>query len=317
MLITDVVTEYGAYYQDRGQNISRLYQVLRKKLASEAIFTTVLTDDTIWQASKVLFGRLVQAYQKKFTPINPLEFKPIQIRMFHHKVDTNETPHDLEATWLGFLADNNVSPKEWPFVRWWIEAQIVPQIENDMEMLEIGKGVRVEPVAGTAGAAGAGMDGFLTIIAGHITAGRTTPITMGAIPTGANSDALFVQYIEDFCDQIDDKYWSQSMDLNLSNKLQRKYRRGYRDLYGKDSANANVTNTVGETNITIVGRDSMLGSSRLFCTPKDNAVVLKKKTQNQKRFDVQAFEREVKILTDWFYGVGFILPELVFANDQA
>lgn len=316
MLIQDVITEFGAYYQARGQNISRLYQVLRKKLQSESMFTSTITDDTIWEATKVIYGRLVQAYQKGFTPINPLEFKPVKITMFHHKVDTKETPHDLEATWLGFLADNNVSPKEWPFIRWWIEQQIVPQIEDDMETLEIGKGVRVEPVTGTAGAAGAGMDGFLTIIKNHITAGRTTPITMGAIPTGANSDAEFVQYVEDFADQIDDKYWNQPMELNMSLKLVRKYRRGYKELYGKNTTGSEVTNNVSETNLTIVGRDSMRGANRIFCSPKDNSVVLKKKTENQKRFDVQAVDREVKVLTDWWYGVGFILPELVFANDQ-
>lgn len=315
MLIQDVITEFGSYYQARGQNISRLYQVLRRKLASETLFTTVLTDDTIWEATKVIYGRLVQAYQKGFTPINPLQFKPVKITMFHHKVDTSETPHDLEATWLGFLADNNVSPKEWPFVRWWIEKQIIPQIEDDMEMLEIAKGVRVEPTNGTAGNAGNGMDGFLTIIKGHVTAGRTTPITMGAIPTGANSDAEFVQYVEDFADQIDEKYWSLPMELNLTEKLLRKYRRGYKDLYGKDTTGSEVTNKVSETNLMLTARASMSGSGRIFCTPKDNAVVLKKKTENQKRFDVQPFNREVKVLTDWYYGVGFILPELVFCND--
>jgi hypothetical protein len=313
MNITDVVTEFGAYYQDRGQNVARLYQVLRRKLASESMFTSTITDETIWQASKVIYGRLVQAYQKGFTPINPLQFKPVQIQMFHHKVDTSETPHDLEATWLGFLADNNVSPKEWPFVRWWIEKQVVTQIEDDMETLEIGKGVRVEPTAGAAGAAGAGMDGFLTIIKNHVTASRTTPITMGTIPA---DEVEFVEYVEDFADQIDDKYWNQSMELNMSTTLVRRYRRGLRKVYGKDTVDNELTNKVKETNLVIVGRDSMLGKNRIFCTPKDNAIVLKKKTENQKRFDVQAFERQVKLLTDWYYGVGFILPELIFCTDQ-
>ncbi|UHG93448.1 hypothetical protein [Spirosoma oryzicola] len=313
MDIQDVVTEYGAYYQDRGQNISRLYQVLRRKLASESMFTTQLTDDTIWQAGKVSFGRLVQAYQKGFTPINPLAFDPVQIKMFHHKVDTSETPHDLEASWLGFLADNNVSPKDWPFVRWWIEQQIVNQIEDDMETLEIGKGVRVEPTAGVVGAAGAGMDGFLTIIKQHIAGTRTTPITMGVVPT---DEVEMVEYVEDLCDQIDEKYWSQPMELNMNERLKKRYRRGLRKVYGKDTVDNALNDTVKDTNITIVGRASMQGKSRIFCTPKDNSIVLKKKTQNQKRFDVQADKRQVNILTDWWYGVGFILPELIFCNDQ-
>lgn len=312
MDVQDVVTEFGAYYQDRGQNIARLYQVLRRKLASESMFTTTLTDDTVWQAGKTSFGRLVQAYQKGFTPINPLAFDPVEIKMFHHKVDTSETPHDLEATWLGFLADNNVSPKDWPFVRWWLEEQISTQIEDDMETLEIGKGVRVEPTAGTAGAAGAGMDGFLTIIKQHITAGRTTPITMGAIPT---DDAELVEYVEDLCDQIDDRYWNQSLELNINMQLHRRYRRGLRKVYGKDQVDNKLDNTVKETNVMVVPRASMQGKSRIFTSPKSNSIVLKKKTQNQKRFDVQIDKRQVNVLTDWWYGVGYILPELIFCND--
>ncbi|GAB2571893.1 hypothetical protein [Spirosoma areae] len=313
MDVVDIVTEYKAYYQDRGQNVSRLFQVVRKKLASEAIFSTRLTDDTIWEAGKTTFGRLVQAYQKGFTPINPLAFDPVVIKMFHHKVDTSETPHDLEATWLGFLADNNVSPKEWPFIRWWLEAQISPQIEDDMETLEIGKGVRVEPTVGAAGAAGAGMDGFLTIIGQHVTAGRAGLITMGAIPT---DDEDLVDYFEDFADQIDDKYWNQAMDLNTNQQLVRRYSRGLRKKYGKDTVDNSLTMKIKDTNLTLVGRDSMKGRNRIFCTPKENAICLKKKTENQKRFDVQIDKRQVNVLTDWYYGVGFILPELVFCNDQ-
>jgi hypothetical protein len=313
MDIQDVITEYGAYYQDRGQNVARLYQVLRRKLASEQIFRTILTDDTIWEAGKVTMGRLVQAYQSGFTPINPLAVDPIKLKVFHHKVDTSEIPHNLEESWLGFLADNNVSPKDWPFIRWWIEAQIVPQIEDDMERLEIGKGVRVEPTTNVAGAAGNGMDGFLTIIKAHITAGRTAPISMGAVPTDME---LMVKYVEDLCDQINEDYWNQPMQLNMTEKNARLYRRGVKKVYGRDTTDSAVTDTVKETGITVVGRASMQGKSRIWATPKDNGVVLKKKTQNQKRFDVQTDKRQVNILTDWYYGVGFILPELIFCNDQ-
>jgi hypothetical protein len=314
MEISAIIAEWGAYYRNQGQNKARLLQLLRRALESEAIFTSTITDETLYEASRVSFGRLVQAYQKKFTPINPLKFEPLKIQMFHHKVDTSETPHDLEATWLGFLADNNVKPSEWPFVRWWIEQQIVPQIAEDMEVLEIGQGVRVEPTAGTPGAAGNGMDGFLTIIKKHITAGRTAPITMGAIPA---SDADFVTYMEDFSDMINKKYWKKPMEVNVSEELERKYQRGVLDKYGKNYVGNEQTNAIRFSNLKIVGRASMDGSNRVFCSPKDNSLVLKKKTENQNRFDVQPFEREVKILTDWWYGVGFVLPELIFASDQA
>lgn len=314
MELADIITEFGGYYQARGQSVARLYQLLRRKLASEDIFTTIITDDTLWEGSQVLFGSLVQAYQLGFTPIDPLGFKPIKIQSFHQKVDTKAAPHNLEATWLGFLADNKVSPKDWPFIRWWIETQLVPQIQEDMETKAIGKGVRVEPTTGVASNAQASMDGFLKIIAGHIISGRTVPISMGTIPT---DPVECVQYFEDFSDQIDDKYWSAPLSLNVATAVTRRYKRGLRKVYGKDTVDNDLNLTIKETNLTIVGRDSMIGSNRIFCTPKENAVVLKKKTENQKRFDLQPVDREVKALTDWWYGVGFIIPELIFCNDQA
>lgn len=315
MEISAIIAEWGAYYRQQGQNKTRLLQLLRRALESEAIFTSVVTDETLYEAARVSFGRIVQAYQKKFTPINPLKFEPLKLEMFHIKVDSSETPHDLEATWLGFLADNNVSPKEWPFIRWWIEQQIVDQISEDMEVYEIGKGVRKAPTPGVAANAGESMDGFLTIIKKHITAGRTTPITMGAIPTGANSDKEFVDYCEDFADQINKKYWKKPMELNLNEELERKFERGTLEKYGKNTVGNEQTKQIRFSNLTVAGRASMEGSSRIFCTPKVNALVLKKKTENQNRFDIQGFDREVKVLTDWWYGVGFTLPELVFAND--
>lgn len=314
MNLTDIITEFGGYYQDRGQNVNRLYQQLRRKLASEAIFTTIVTDDTIWQGSEVQYGSLIQAYQAGFTPIDPLGFKPVQVQSFHQKVDTFAIPHNLEATWLGFLTDNAVSPKEWPFIRWWIEMQIVPQIQEDMETKAIGKGVRVEPTTGVASNAQASMDGFLKIIAGHITNGRTVPISMGIIPT---DPVECVQYFEDFADQIDDKYWSAALDLNVGTTITRRYARGLRKVYGKDTVDNDLNLKIKETQLTIVGRDSMTSSNRIFATPKANAIQLKKKTENQKRFDLQAFDRQIKALTDWWTGVGFIIPELIFCNDQA
>ncbi|RYC69764.1 hypothetical protein [Spirosoma sordidisoli] len=316
MNTTDIVTEYGAYYRKQGQNAQRLFQVARRTVESESIFTPIITDETIWQAAKVVFGRLVQAYQKGFTPINPLDFKPVEIRMFHQKVDTKETPHDLEASWLGFLAGDGVKPAEWPFVRWWIETQVIPQIQEDIEVFEIGKGVRVEPTAGTAGAVGASMNGFLTIIANHITAGRTTPIAMGALPTGANADKELVDYFEDFSDLINKKYWKKPMQLNVNEELERQYQRGLLEKYGKNYVMNEQNLTVKFSNLTLKGLPSMEGSDRIFCSPKDNCVSLNKKTQNQAVFDIQSFDREVKLLSDWWKGVGFILPELVFCNDQ-
>ncbi|MBO0951073.1 hypothetical protein [Fibrella forsythiae] len=293
----------------------RLYQLLFRTLQSEELFTPIVQDDTIWRASQTLQTRLVQAYQAAFTPIGNTTFNPVTIAMYHQKVDTKATPHDLEASWLGFLTGEGVKPSEWPFIRWWIEVKIIPQIQEDLELYEIGSGVRAEPTAGTAGAQGASMNGYLTVMNTLTTAGSIVPITMGAIP--ATDNALLVKYFEDFADQLDKRYWKLPMTIVCSETLERRYLRGKRDKYGKDTrGDASIDNTIENTSLIVKGYASMGSSTRIWCTPKDNAIMLKKRTQNEKAFDMQPFEREVKLLSDFWRGLGFVIPGLVFRSDQ-
>jgi hypothetical protein len=60
----------------------------------------------------------------------------------------------------------------------------------------------------------------------------------------------------------------------------------------------------------------MNGSNRIFCTPKSNAIRLMKKTENMDNMNIENVDRQVKFYTDWYTGVGFVIPEIVFVNDQ-
>ena len=119
------------------------------------------------------------------------------------KADMEETPDDLEATWLGFLADDSLDRKVWPFVRWLIEVHALPQIQEDYELYEVYGGNYAAPVNGVPGPAGTAMDGIKTTLNGLVTAGRITPISIGAIPS---DPAAFVDYVELFTDRINARY---------------------------------------------------------------------------------------------------------------
>ncbi|KAB7728140.1 hypothetical protein F5984_20560 [Rudanella paleaurantiibacter] len=317
MQIADIITEYGAYYLNSGQNMASLYEVARQPFVSEAEFTPVVTDDTIWRAAKTTVDSLVQPFQKQFTPRGTVTVTPLEIRQYHMKVDTQEWPDDLEASWLGFLADGKLKRSEWPFIRWYLEKKFFPQIAEDMELKEFGRGVYAAPTAGTAGLTGTSMDGYLTTITKQITANKITPIAMGAIPTGLNADKEFVDYVEEFSDQITEVYRNKAMSLRLSEDLMTMYQRGELEKYGKNTVAATNGLKVRFRELTIKAMPSHGTSKRIWATPRENMVVLKKKTQNQKLVDVQLQERLVKFLTDWWTGVGFILPDVVFCNDQA
>lgn len=320
MTVAEIISAYGAYYQNAGQGVQSLYQVLKVPFETETAFTPIYTDDTIWRAARATFNKVLQPFQRAFTPIQTGAFQPLEIRMFHVKGEVVEYPDDLEATWLGFLASTNLKRSEWPIVRWMLENQFYPQLKQDLELDGIGRGQYVAPTPGTPSEPIKSMDGIQTTMNAQITAGRITPISMGEIP---DSDKDFVNYIEDFADMIDKKYWSLPMDLILSQSLARKYARGYREKYSKDvdfSAAGGVR--VLLTNLTLKPLASMnlqnnnAACNRIFCTPKNNMVLLKKKTVNMNLVDIQAVDRDVKVMTDFWLGQGFVLPEIVFCNDQ-
>jgi hypothetical protein len=194
-----------------------------------------------------------------------------------------------------------------------MEQHLIPQVKQDLELNEIWAGVFAAPTPGTAGNAGTAMNGFRKFIADQITASRITPFVTGALDADA---AAFVDQVEAFVDSISKKYWSAPMDLCMNETNQRKFMRGYRAKYGQ---NANFQDNKGKvdfTNLTIVGLPSMGTSSRIWCSPKGNLIRLGKKTQNIEKFQLESVDRKVKLFTDFYVGVGAVIPEIVFCNDQ-
>jgi hypothetical protein len=312
--IADVVAQFGAYYLNQGQNLQRLYALLRSATNTESMFTPVNTDDTIWRAAKTLFTRVVQPFQKAWTPLAGVTFVPVEIKQFKIKVDAQEYPDELEASWLGFLDGEDIDRKAWPFVRWYVEVYLIPQIKQDIEFNEIYQGSFVAPTAGTAGAAGTSLDGIKKTINGHITAGRITPIVTGALEL-TNPEG-FVDQIEAFVDGIHKDYWNIPMMLGCSPEAERAFLRGQERKYGKNTKGGEIGNTVNNTNITLVGLTSHRGKQKIWCTPKANAIMLRKRIQNQSKIQIESIDRLLKFFTDFSMGLGFIIPEIVFTNDQ-
>lgn len=313
MTVANIITEFGAYYLKSDVNKNRLFTLIRAASITASVFTPIVTDDTVYRASEARMTRVLQPFQKAFTPINGLSFEPSEIKMYKMKIDASEYPDDLEATWLGFLADKSLSRKDWPFVRWYVEEHLIPQAKEDYELLEVFAGVFAAPTDGTAGAAGTSMNGIKKQLADYITAGRITPITTGA-PSATNT--TWVGQVEGFADNMNTKYWGVKQQLCMSEMNARKFARGYQEKYGKDTNYKDGKGEVPFTNLTVIGLPSMNGSNRIWCTPKNNAVRLMKKSENMDSMNIENVDRQVKFYTDWYDGVGFIIPEIVFCNDQ-
>ncbi|MVN77734.1 hypothetical protein GO988_15480 [Hymenobacter sp. HMF4947] len=324
MTIAAIIAEFGAYYLNNGQNATRLVRLLFRPAVTEQLFVPRVSDDTLYQASQTRLGRILQPFHKNWTPLGALEALPIVIKQFKMKADLEETPDDLEATWLGFLAGDSLNRTEWPFVRWFIEVHALPQIQEDYELNEIYLGKRVEPNGTTPGAAGTAMDGIRTQINGFITAGRTTPVVLGAIPTDPKA---FCEYVEAFAHGTLKRYRNVPMFMSMNEDLALRYAIGRDAKYnlattpvvtatpdGNDPLTTSVA--IQHSRQRVIGLPSMGDSPKIWMTPADNAIRLAKKTQNMGQFQVESVDRKVKLFTDFYKGVGFLIPQAIFTNDQ-
>jgi hypothetical protein len=308
-----VVAEYGAYYVDRGQGPKDIYELATRGFTSKEVFTPVMTDDTIWQATTAEAEVVIQPFQVAFTPLGGVKFDPTKITMYRQKVDMKFSPDALWGTYLGFLTSNKLRRDEWPFIRWYLDKKHYKGLEQQQELSEFANGVYLAPTANVASPAGKSMNGYRKVIADWITVGRITPITMGAVPT---NPSLFVDYVHDFTKQINKLYWQENMTLNVSETMARRYQEGVLDKYGKNTVMNDQDLKVRFTNITMKPLPAQFSSNRMWCSPVSNCIRLEKATMNQKLIDLQVVDREVKLLSDWAMGVGFVIPEIVFCSDQ-
>jgi hypothetical protein len=325
MDIQDVITEYGNYYRDGGQDLQRILTKPYISSQTEALFGLIPTDDTSYQMGSTELSSVLQPFQPGWTPKGALKASPIVLTQTPFKVDLEENPDKLEASWLGFLADSNLNRAEWPFVRYLVEKHLYNKMDEEYELDVIYFGKQVAPTPGTAGAAAESMDGIRTVINRAVQQSKITPIVMGAIPT---DPLAFCEYIEAFVDKFTRRYRGRALEVCMNPTLARRYAKGRHQKYKLDTTDAPAKPIIdgnGDallqvpiefTKHTVVGLDSMGDSLKIWATHKDNRKRLAKKTINTKSVRIESAKREVYIFTDFWKGLGFPMLEAVFTNEQ-
>lgn len=321
----DVVSQYGSYYIANPKNQETLRDMIYKMAATAMYFEQRPTEDTVYRGTLATLDRVIQPFQKAFTPISTISFKPNQFDLFQLKIDLQETPDDLSKSYLGFLTSIDSQDRaNWPFVRWWLEKHVMTKKDEDLEQNEYFAGVYAPPTPETAGAAGTAMNGLRKVIRGYNTDGRTN-LGNGAITTGAAATANkdYCEQVETFVADIPTHFRKRVDFVFMSPENELKYKRGKRERYGKDtqySTNNGVSGLVtieDFPNASVVGLDSMIGSDMMFTTIKANRIRPMKKQALANSFDVKSYSpRVVSAYTDWWEALNFEVPEFIFHNDQ-
>ena len=308
-----VVTDFGAYYIDAGQSEMNLHDSLRENFESMNAFTIVQSEDTVLREVNVEYAEVLQSFQTAFTPKGGVTFTPKSIPLFNVKIDQLFYPDALKNRWIAFLTSNNLDRTTWPFVRWFIEKYVMGQIKHDLEKNLYGA-VYVAPTAGTANAASASFDGLKQIINTGITGG-----TISTIATGAPSStfATWCTQVETFCKSIPELYWETPMSINTSRLLKLNYVEGRKTKYNSNYDQEGTADVVRNfEQIKVVGRGSMSGKSKIWASPIMNNILAFKGAENMNTVQVEKVDRQVKVYTDFWLGLGFIDDRLVYTNDQ-
>lgn len=308
-----VVADFGAYYIDAGQNESNIHDTLREGFADTEDFTVVDSEDTVLRETNAAYAEVLQSFQTAFTPKGGVTFTPKAIPLFNVKVDQSFYPDALKSQWLAFLTSNNLDRTTWPFVKWFIEKYVMGQINHDIVKNLYGA-IYAAPAPGVAGAASAAFDGLKKIINTAVTAGTIVTIATGAPNATA---ATWAGQVETFVKGIPELYWETPMGIQMSRALALRYKEGRRTKY--NSAYAQVSEQMAIQDFEMMqvkGRGSLTGVTKIWGTPKANAIMAFKGGSNKQIVEVEKVDRLVKVYTDFWIGLGFINDALVFTNDQ-
>lgn len=304
-----IVAEYGAYYIKGGQNEKRLMRLLLFGRETVKYARKIKTDDTVYRLASSKMKSLVQGFQKAWTPKGELLFEPNPIQLYKMKVDLDIFPDDIEDNWLGFLADNNLSRKEWPLIRYIMESHLYQQIDDDMERNEYYKGVYAAPTPGTAGLDGKSMNGLEILLKDP----KINHVTLG----GALDPSTIYDQTEEFFEKVSEEYQNVNMIIGMAPKWKRAFLKDKRSLgYYDISSSKEINDSLDFSPARVAGLPSMIGSDDLWATPIDNFLHITKKGENAGKVKVEESKRCVSIMTDWYEGLGFGLNETVWTTVQ-
>lgn len=313
LTVSGLISEFGAYYLNSGQNAKRVLKLMTQPTKTETYMTPIKTDETIYQLAQSTVSELVQPFQKAWTPKGTDTFTPKTITMQHLKADIELYPDDIEATWLGFLASGELTRKDWPLVKWLIEGNYLPKIRENLELAEIYKGVFASPTPGAAGATGTSMNGLQLLLQQGVALGTINQITLGAL-----DEATIFDQVELFIDGISQVYQGIPMNVYMSPYWAKAYLRDKRtNGFYTIKSQGEIDLSIDFAPQTVVPLPSMAGTNDIFATPKENMIHLTKKDSNRNKFNIEESKRQVFLMTDWWEGIGFGIDQAVWTNVTA
>mgnify|MGYP007060627774 CR=1 FL=1 len=306
--VDDVKAELGPYLS-QGNNLDVLQELYQGFTTSKHLnWKRAVTEYKAVESEAT--DHVIQQFKKEWTPRGGANFIPLKIKNYRHKVDFAINPAEVGESWLFHLYDESLTPDQMPITRYIIDKVLLPKIGEDMEFIT-GKAKFVESSDKTEET----MNGIETQLVEPRKPSTNTSTSSRPRRTCSKPPTP--------------RFWPRSTTswhplprstsrsrcpyscrpTCTSNTSGPTRRNGARNLEPRRSISARTA----LTSRTATSRHCLHGSPIVFSTPPQNFVGLRHKNPPQFITDIQKHDREVRIYIEFWYGVGFLLGEAVFA----
>lgn len=311
--VADIVAAFGAYYINSKQNQSDIIHKIYQPSETAELFMPITTEDSVIRRGMIKTTKVLQAFQKAWTPLGDATFSGRQIDLHRFKVDLEVYPDDVMDTWVAFLGSlTELDRTKWPFIRFWIEQEVIPTFIEEFDLDVIFKGERAAVVPGTPLPGAQAIDGLRKIINDGIDAGDIIPIVTGALET---DPVAFCEQVEAFAMAIPKLHRRFMKVLAMSDTLFQRYQTGADLKYNQSYRQMNEYE-VKYAGLIVKGYTSHEDSDKIWCTPYGNAIIGTRRSKIEGTFEIEKVDRKVKLYTEMDRGLGIWDPRIFYTNDQ-
>lgn len=261
-----------------------------------------------WPSFASLMSSVVQGYSDSWTPLGALQFRAKVLKNFRQKVNFPIKPNDIYNTWMNYLYEENLAPKDMPLVKFVIK-EILEQVIDDIDNLSI----TGEYDQARLNEFGYSVDGIAQVITNGMS---NTDNPYFKIPINAITDANILDEIYAYEKGIPKGFRKKVKKIFMSTDMKDMYELAYEEEYSK-----NIDYKSGDKLRTKYGKREIvafdfLPDNIIFCTLDKNLWKLIDIFDDAPEItDVQAFDYIVKVFMEFAFGYDFGFNEIVYVAD--
>jgi len=321
-----LVTEWGKVYRSNEANMSNLVKILYSGFRSNPIFKEIRTDDTIYKGAQSIYESILQGFKVKFSPAKKGLFVPNEIRVRNFKIDELLLPAELWDTYVAFMANVGEKAVNTPFTKWIIEEHILPaHFEAKEETICVGRYVAPDENSDAPEPHLGAFDGLLKVTEDGLA--QADPYRqINSLTLDPLSSSNIIDMVNKACQDIKDNFKPFNLykwGLIMSSYWADRYAQARLDqgLYSVKNADEVGTRKIDLfPNVEIQEMPFLTGNDSIIITPigaKGNLLKIIPKKETITNFDMQSFERYVKLLSEGRMGIGYEINKLVWAKIDA